>query len=249
MSYGPARGPSPPQQVVRGIVVGGPGFQGSWAPVRLFAVGVAWGAPFLLLSFISLDTSSSATPQPAALLDALSWPLVAIACLAAVAGVGTVLRLSGGPSPGMRWSRLAWPLALLVFVTLAASFPSSLLAVLIMMVLVFALLLLVGGGVITSLAALWQHRHWWALLWAGVWTALIVLLIVAGLQTGQTPASPRTPLLATDALLLASALAALLLPRLVHRRWERREHADSGTELELQSQIKDQLKAQTKQRT
>jgi len=72
---------------------------------------------------------------------------------------------------------------------------------------------------------------------------------MAGLQTGQAPASPRTPLPAIDALLLALAPVAVLMPWLGRHTPERLGRAARGTGPELQARVEDQLRAQTKQRT
>jgi len=228
-----------------------------WAPTRLFSVGVTWGAPFLCLSFVSVEAVGGAAPQPAAALASASWPLVAAACLAAVVGVTFVARRSVGPV-GSPWSLLSWPLTMMIGLALAVAFlespyeASHVLAYFILMALAAALLVLVGSGIVTSLLTLWRFRHWSAALWVVVWVALVVLFALAELQTGQSFVSGRAALYATGGLLLVSLLAALIAAWLARRRTKavglpavEVSGAEAGTlEPGMRSRVEEQLHRQ-----
>lgn len=133
-----------------------------WPFFRLFAVALAWGAPFIIL--LGANASQAANPKLAQMLEALWGLLLLLAPFFAIVGVVTVEWLSKQVSPLSDASALALLGLCLAAGGTALVTTGELLGV----IFVTPVLLAVGtpilGAAVTAVS-LWRYRRWLAMGW------------------------------------------------------------------------------------
>ena len=71
----------------------------SWRFVRLFGVGLAWGAPLALLAFVNTAPGVAAHPELARLVAPIQWELLVASPFVAVAGGHCREAVAGATTP------------------------------------------------------------------------------------------------------------------------------------------------------
>jgi hypothetical protein len=175
-----------------------PALRGGWRLLRLFSVGMAWGAPFILLAF--MEPSVAAHARLVAVLSPRRPLLALLMPLSAVGGVVLVGSLSPRP-PRMTGSAalvfvaaIGWP----VLLDLAASILLPMFAFLPFrafqagFVVFFAFEIAMGIeaiafvaiGVVVTLATFWRRGSWLVPIWLLAWGLLCGVLYTAAQTTG-----------------------------------------------------------------
>lgn len=173
-----------------------PAIRGGWRLLRLFSVGAAWGAPFVLLAFVNPTVAAHVRLTEA--LATLRPFLALLMPVCAVVGVILVGRLSvrparlTAPSVLVFLAATCWPLlvdlvaevllllvVLLPFRTLEAA--SGVLVASVLVTAVEALVLVVVGVVVT-LVTFWRRGRWLSFVWILAWGLICGVLYVGSQQ-------------------------------------------------------------------
>jgi hypothetical protein len=202
--------------------------------VRFFAVGLAWGAPFVALAFVNTNPGAAVYPALVHLFGPVQWPLVGAAPFLAVVGIVVTACLASPAPRGARRSWLLWPLLLLV--TFAANILLSFSSLsdsgviiasdVAFMAVGLLIVILVLGVVLTTAWTFWRHRRWLGALWLVVWLSLNILFGLAGAQHDADFGGALLAVLVGGAVLVMSLVAGLAASLLVDRKPRPRPQAD-----------------------
>lgn len=174
----------------------------AWRFARLFAVGLAWGAP--LVPAVAVNSGIAVHPGLARPLYHHRWWLFVAMIVLCCLGIAVVTLLTQRPLR-IRLAWLAVPLALWLAVAIAVTAYNGSLGLLpyVLTLLVFPMAA-ISAGVAVTVATLWHRQRWQVAVWLSAWLGVTIFISIA---TSATPDS-GTP---GDGMVLLAVIAALLV--------------------------------------
>lgn len=156
----------------------------SWRFVRLFGVGLAWGAPLALLAFVNTAPGVAAHPELARLVAPIQWELLVASPFVAVAGVVIVGKLSQAPPRLSKASAI--PLAAFVAVPVCCGVAGEIVTSPLVTLLGLVVVASAGAaGLVVTVVTLWKHWRWSGIAWPLVWLLGTAMVVTSSSQTSQ----------------------------------------------------------------
>lgn len=196
------------------------GFRETWRLLRLFAVALAWGGPFIPLSFLNTNSGVATYPILARILAPAQERLFLLIPFFAITGVVVVAWLSRRA----RLSVASAPVLLAVTLT-AAAYATSLFtsesplpyfanALLFLFGLIGVPVLALLGALVTA-ASLWRRRWWAAVVWVAAWALITEFIWLGSSSTATDNLGGGLLAVISTGVLLITALVASALAFLV----------------------------------